>query len=179
VNTDLILSVNTKPTLYIALILSGSLVGCIKPDAPTTSKNRLQTAPKNEQIRISIKPIEVGENDPRALGFDWHRANPQDPCKAVITALNEADWNTLQKLAPAHGNASRSIENWKQRPVTVGKLIETWENHVFKEGEKPCTVYSFALSNKDGSHNPHWLQIVVRKRPDGQVELVDFWKLGW
>ena len=104
---------------------------------------------------------------------------PKDPCKAIIAALNNEDWNTLQKLAPTNGIAKGSIEIWKKYPVRVGKLMDNWENHVFTEGEKPCTVYSFLLDNKDGSVSPHWLQVVVRKQPNGVVELVDFWKFGW
>ncbi len=104
---------------------------------------------------------------------------PQDPRKAVITALNNEDWNRLQKLAPPNSIATRSIEAWKRWPVRVGNLVETWDNHVFKEGDKPCMVYSYALENIDGRASMHGLQIVVRKRPDGSVELVDFWNFGW
>jgi hypothetical protein len=136
--------------LSLALALSGGLFGCSSPEHHDSSLVAKTWSPDGKAV-----------------------------CNAIIAALNKEDWNTLQKLAPTNSIAHGSIEVWKKFPVRAGKLIDTWENHVFTEGEKPCTVYSFLLDNKDGSVSVHWLQVVVRKQPNGAIELVDFWKFGW
>ena len=101
---------------------------------------------------------------------------PQDPCNAVVTALNNENWAALREMTPTDSHARGWIDAWERHPVRVGKLMDTREGSAFGQ---PCTIYSFALQNKDGTVNPHWLQIAVRKLPHGKTELVDFWNFGW
>jgi hypothetical protein len=104
------------------------------------------------------------------------RPEQKDPCKTVVSALNNEDWTSLRKLAPSGSRAIENIEQWKQHALSVGEPIN---------GGKPeqradsVRVYWFKLKYKNGEAHPHWLQIDVRKTPDGRDELVDFGSFGW
>ena len=107
----------------------------------------------------------------------------QDPCKAVISALDKGDWVTLRKLAKPGMLANRSIDGWENssrsgHAVCVGKLIQVEKNPEPPIAGKPYTKYSFLLMNKDGTPQIHWLQILVHEE-NGRKELLDFWKFGW
>jgi hypothetical protein len=95
----------------------------------------------------------------------------------IITALNNEDWNTLQKLALPGSRGADYLQGWKTRPVKVGRLVRT-EEAAWWDG-KPCTKSYYHLENKDGSVNPHELVIFTRKHPNGRLELLDFGNFGW
>lgn len=109
-------------------------------------------------------------------------------CVTVTNAINREDVAALQTLVNpgmlANGYASwfRNATNTNSRVpqatigYRVGKLVDVQD----KAGTDGRTnrVYSFELVNKDGTVNPHWLQIVVREE-HGRAELVDFWNFGW
>jgi hypothetical protein len=58
----------------------------------------------------------------------------------------------------------------------VGKFLNV--QTVGGSSKKPVRLYSYALENKDGTVNSHWLQIKVRES-DGEAEVMDFWNFGW
>lgn len=105
---------------------------------------------------------------------------PEGPEKAVVEALNNEDWDTLKKLAPADSNTrGSSIKTWKKCPVAVGELdLDTAGNGYVRGDEGATRMLRFILRNKDGSQKRHWLIITLRKRPDGQVVLADFWDVA-
>jgi hypothetical protein len=49
---------------------------------------------------------------------------------------------------------------------------------VAQTNHSAINLYSFSLENKDGTVNPHWLQIKVRE-DNGDAEILDFWNFGW
>lgn len=85
----------------------------------------------------------------------------------VIDAINREIWAALRKLAKPGMRANEYIKLWENsakigHPVRVGKLINVERDSRYLD-DKPCTLYSFALENRDGTLNPHWLQISVRE----------------
>jgi hypothetical protein len=109
-------------------------------------------------------------------------------CVIVTNAINQEDWATLQKLTRPGmlaNNYGRSFEaeTNKANPTPemhldyfVGKFLMV-QTRPGADG-KTNQVYSFQLENKNGTVNPHWLQITVREE-HGRSELVDFWNFGW
>ena len=61
-------------------------------------------------------------------------------------------------------------------PVQVGKLLNV--QTVAETNHTSIKLYSFSLRNKDGTVNPHWLQIKVRENGE-QADVLDFWNFGW
>jgi hypothetical protein len=109
-------------------------------------------------------------------------------CVMVTNAINQEDWATLRKLTKpgmlANNYSKRfegEISEANSTPkthldYTVGKLLMV-ESKLGTDG-KTNQVYSFQLENKNGTVNPHWLQITVREE-HGRSKLVDFWNFGW
>jgi hypothetical protein len=105
----------------------------------------------------------------------------QDPCEVVINAINQEDWPALRKLAKPGMRANDYITMWENsaragHDVRVGKLLTVEPKSEMHD--LTCIKYSFALSNKDGTANPHLLQIWVRQEGK-RNELVDFGNFGW
>ncbi len=109
-------------------------------------------------------------------------------CVMVTNAINQEDWATLRKLtkpgmlANNYGKSFEAdINEANPTPKTrldyiVGKFLMV-QSKLEADG-KTNKVYSFQLENKNGTVNPHWLQITVREE-HGRSELVDFWNFGW
>lgn len=109
-------------------------------------------------------------------------------CVTVTNAINHEDVATLQKLVKpgmlANGYPSwfRSATNRDIRAARptidyyVGRFL-IMQDKVGTDG-RTNKVYSFELVNKDGTVNPHWLQVVIGEE-HGRSELVDFWNFGW
>jgi hypothetical protein len=106
---------------------------------------------------------------------------PPSVCETEVSAINTGDWAALKERAKPGTTASESLMTWQKaadagHPVKVGKFLNS--QTVGGTSKKPYKLYSFSLENKDGTVNPHWLQIKVREE-DGQAEIVDFWNFGW
>src|ERR1051325_11179218 len=91
----------------------------------------------------------------------------QDTCKKVTTAINQEDWVALRKLVKPEMKANGFITLWENNAKTghavrVGKLVNEEKNSAIYLDGQPCSKYSYALENKDGTPNPHWLQILFR-----------------
>jgi hypothetical protein len=109
-------------------------------------------------------------------------------CVIVTNAINHEDWAALRKLTKPGmlaNNYGKSFEAEINQPnptsrmhvdYVVGKFLMV-QRKVGADG-KTNKVYSFQLENKNGTVNPHWLQITVREEY-GRSELVDFWNFGW
>lgn len=102
----------------------------------------------------------------------------KNPCETVTTAINREDWVTLRRLAKPGMVANDYIPKWEKHPVRVGKLIRIEKDSQYHLDGKPCTIYSFEWESKDGTPNPHWLQILVREE-GRKPALLDFWNFGW
>ena len=107
----------------------------------------------------------------------------QEIGKRVTTAINKEDWVALRKLAKPGMRANEYISSWENsaragHSVCVGKLLNVEKDSQYYLDNQPCTTYSFALENRDGTPNPHWLQILIREE-DGKSTLLDFWNFGW
>jgi hypothetical protein len=105
---------------------------------------------------------------------------PPSVCDTLIGAINRGDWTALQEWAKPGTTADESLKTWQKaadsgHPVQVGKFLNA--QIVGGTSKKPYKLYSFSLENKDGTVNPHWLQIKVREE-DGKAEIVDFWNFG-
>ena len=99
----------------------------------------------------------------------------------VTNAIDRGDWDTLRRLAKLGMRANEYITMWENsersgHAVRVGKQISV-ERDAELNGKRR-TKYSFALENKDGTFNPHRLQVLVREQR-GQSEILDFWNFGW
>jgi len=106
----------------------------------------------------------------------------------VTNAINQEDWAALRKLtkpAMLANNYGKGFEAEINEPnprpkrhadYLVGKFLMV-QSMLGVDGTTN-NVYSFQLENKDGTVNPHWLQIAVREE-HGRSELVDFWNFGW
>ncbi|HXT11384.1 MAG TPA: hypothetical protein VN873_07455 [Candidatus Angelobacter sp.] len=113
--------------------------------------------------------------------LEQHADSPPNVCNDLVAAINHGDWAKLRALAKPGTAASESTNAWEQamkagHPVQVGKFLNV--QTVAAESKKPYKLYSFALENKDGTVNPHWLQIKVQEE-HGQPEVQDFWIFGW
>jgi hypothetical protein len=106
---------------------------------------------------------------------------PPSVCETVVSAINRGDWDALKVWAKPGTTANESLTTWQKaadagHPVKVGKFLNS--QTVGGTSKRPYKLYSFSLENKDGTVNPHWLQIKVREE-EGQAEIVDFWNFGW
>jgi len=105
---------------------------------------------------------------------------PPSVCDILVSAINRQDWPALKPWTKS-GMSSNAVQSWQNaakagNPVKVGKFLNV--QTVGEASKKPYKLYSYSLENKDGSVNPHWLQIKVRES-DGEAEVVDFWNFGW
>lgn len=161
---------------WVSLILAVFITSCASKDA--------------EENVGHLAPNDYYRSARTTQGFpgDSSRGMLPSACVTVTNAINHEDVATLQKLikpgmlADAYPSWFRSVTN-KNGSVPqmtigyyVGKLLIV-QDRVGSDG-RTNKVYSFEEVNKDGTVNPHWLQITVREE-GGRSELVDFWNFGW
>jgi hypothetical protein len=126
--------------------------------------------------------------------FQFYRQRPEPPvtnnqqvdhppavCQTVTAAINKGDWGTLRTFVKPGTHMDEYITSLEKatmsnHSVQVGKLLNV--QTVAQMDHTSINLYSFSLENKDGTINPHWLQIKVREN-DGQAEVLDFWNFGW
>jgi len=106
---------------------------------------------------------------------------PPTACEILVSAINRGDWEALKPWTKPGTSSNATVRAWEDaakagNPVKVGKFLNG--QTVGETSKKPYKLYSYSLENKDGSVNPHWLQIKVRES-DGSAEVVDFWNFGW
>lgn len=106
---------------------------------------------------------------------------PPTACDILVSAINRQDWAALKPWTKPGASSNTTVRAWQDaakagNPVKVGKFLNA--QTVGEASKKPYKLYSYSLENKDGSVNPHWLQIKVREE-DGAAEIVDFWNFGW
>jgi hypothetical protein len=106
---------------------------------------------------------------------------PPSVCDILVSAINREDWAALKPWMKSGTSSNTTVQAWQNaakagNPVKVGKFLN--EQTVGEASKKPYKLYSYSLQNKDGTVNPHWLQIKVRES-DGEAEIVDFWNFGW
>jgi hypothetical protein len=121
----------------------------------------------------------------------YHRdsgSNLPRTCVVLTNAINQEDWATLRKLVKpgmlGNNYGTRfegEIKGANPAPKThldyiVGRFLMVQAK--LGTNGKTNQVYSFQLENKNGTVNPHWLQITLREE-HGRSELVDFWNFGW
>ena len=121
------------------------------------------------------------QKQPPITTTSQHLDRPPTVCQTVTTAINKGDWTTLRQFAKPGTKMNdyiASLENATKtsHPVQVGKLLNV--QTVAETNHTSIKLYSFSLENKDGTINPHWLQIKVRE-DDGQADVLDFWNFGW
>jgi hypothetical protein len=121
---------------------------------------------------VTPKPAPVVSHEPET---------PPSACENLVGAINRGDWAALQAWAKPGTTANESLTNWQKaaesgHPVKVGKFLNA--QTVGGTSQRPYKLYSFSMENKDGTVNPHWLQIKVRQEA-GSAEIVDFWIFGW
>jgi hypothetical protein len=106
---------------------------------------------------------------------------PPRVCEALVNVINRGDWDALKDWAKPGSTTNETLLTWQKaaesgHPVKVGKFLNV--QTVGERSQRPYKLYSYSMENKDGTVNPHWLQIKVREE-DGKAEIVDFWNLGW
>jgi len=106
---------------------------------------------------------------------------PPNACELLVSAINRGDWDALKPWTKPGTSSNTTVHAWQDaakagNPVKVGKFLSG--QTVGGTSKKPYKLYSYSLENKNGSVNPHWLQIKVRES-DGEAEVVDFWNFGW
>ena len=106
---------------------------------------------------------------------------PPTACEILVSAINRGDWEALKPWTKPDSSSNTTVRAWQDaakagNPVKVGKFLNG--QTVGGTSKKPYKLYSYSLENKDGSVNPHWLQIKVREAV-GEAEVVDFWNFGW
>jgi hypothetical protein len=112
------------------------------------------------------------------------QASVQQATYGVVTnAISRGDWDALRKLTKPGMRANDYINMWEisertSHPVRVGKLLNVEKSSSYYLDGKPYTTFSFALEDKDGSPNPHLLQILIRDE-SGRARILDFWNFGW
>jgi hypothetical protein len=107
--------------------------------------------------------------------------SPPTACEILVSAINRGDWEALKPWTKPGTSSNATVRTWEDaakagNPVKVGKFLNG--QTIGETSKKPYKLYSYSLENKDGSVNPHWLQIKVRES-DGSAEVVDFWNFGW
>jgi hypothetical protein len=106
---------------------------------------------------------------------------PPNACDILVSAINRQDWEALKPWTKPGTSSNTTVQAWQNaaksgNPVKVGKFLNG--QTVGEASKKPYKLYSYSLENKDGTVNPHWLQIKVRE-DGGAAEIVDFWNFGW
>ncbi len=101
----------------------------------------------------------------------------------MTNAFNREDWDALRRLTKPGMRANEYIKKWESsgragRSVRVGKLRSVKMDSKYGVDGRPCAEYLFALENKVGTPNPHWLQILVREE-NNRPEILDFREFGW
>ena len=122
----------------------------------------------------------VSQRKPAPVVEKHRPETPPSVCETLVNAINRGDWAALNEWGKPGTTAGESVATWQKaaaagHPVKVGKFLNA--QTVGSASKKPYKLYSFALENKDGTVNPHWLQIKVREE-DGTAEIVDFWNFG-
>jgi hypothetical protein len=112
---------------------------------------------------------------------EHHSETPPSVCDILVSAINKGDRKTLETWAKPGTSADQTVQVWQNasksgHAVKVGKFLNV--QTVGGSSKKPVRLYSYALENKDGTVNSHWLQIKVRES-DGEAEVMDFWNFGW
>ena len=107
----------------------------------------------------------------------------REPYEPLINAINNEDRAALRRLAKPGMQANRFISGWEKHPPEysprVAKEAHVNKNAIYPEDGRPCILYEFKFeNNKDGSLNPHLLQVFFREE-DGKSTLLDFWSFGW
>jgi hypothetical protein len=115
------------------------------------------------------------------VATNQHLDHPPEICRTVTAAINKGDWATLRTFVKPGTHMDEyitALENATKNnhPVQVGKLLNV--QTVAQTNDTSINLYSFSLENKDGTINPHWLQIKVRENV-GQDQVLDFWNFGW
>jgi hypothetical protein len=110
-----------------------------------------------------------------------HADTPPEVCDVLVSAINRGDWDALKPWTKPGTSSNTTVQVWQNaakagNPVKVGKFLNG--QTVGSASKKPYKLYSYSLQNKDGTVNPHWLQIKVRES-DGGAEIEDFWNFGW
>jgi len=123
----------------------------------------------------SEKPISTPAPSPKRV------ETPPTACELLVSAINRGDWEALKPWTKPGTSSNTTVQAWQDaakagNPVKVGKFLSS--QTVGGTSKKPYKLYSYSLENKNGSVNPHWLQIKVRES-DGEAEVVDFWNFGW
>ncbi len=118
---------------------------------------------------------------PPSMATKQHADTPPTVCEILVSAINRGDWAGLQTWAKPGTSANQWVQAWENAAKTghgvrVGKFLNS--QMVGGTNQRPVKLYSYSLENKDGTVNPHWLQIKVREE-DGKAEVVDFWNFGW
>ena len=142
---------------------------------------------QNRRMRIlylilALFAVSCASHKKPATVVEHHRPEtPPSVCEALVSAINRGDWTALTAWAKPGTTASESLATWQKaaasgHAVKVGKFLNA--QTVGGTSKKPYKLYSFSLENKDGTVNPHSLQIKVREE-DGKAEIVDFWNFGW
>jgi hypothetical protein len=129
-------------------------------------------ASQSSRKPVPVKPEPVVQRHPET---------PPSECLTLVSAINRGDWGALKEWAKPGTTTNESLTMWQKaaesgHPVQVGKLLNA--QTVGGTKQKPFRLYSFSMENKDGTVNPHWLQIKVREDA-GKAEIVDFWNFGW
>jgi hypothetical protein len=106
---------------------------------------------------------------------------PPNACDILVSAINRQDWEALKPWTKPGSSSNTTVQVWENaaeagNPVKVGKFLNG--QTVGEASKKPYKLYSYSLENKDGTVNPHRLQIKVREE-GGAAEIVDFWNFGW
>ena len=123
----------------------------------------------------SEKPVSTPAPSPKRV------ETPPTACELLVSAINRGDWEALKPWTKPGTSSNTTVQAWQDaakagNPVKVGKFLSS--QTVGGTSKKPYKLYSYSLENKNGSVNPHWLQIKVRES-DGEAEVVDFWNFGW
>ncbi len=106
---------------------------------------------------------------------------PPNACDILVSAINRQDWEALKPWTKPGTSSNTTVQVWQNaaksgNPVKVGKFLNG--QTVGEASKKPYKLYSYSLENKDGTVNPHRLQIKVRE-DGGEAEILDFWNFGW
>jgi hypothetical protein len=131
---------------------------------------------------LAVLAASCASDKPPVVATTRHQAEtPPTACEIVISAINRGDWAALKPWTTPGSLSNETVLAWQTaaktgHAVKVGKFLNA--QTVGDASKKPYKLYSFSLENKDGTVNPHWLQIKVRESGD-EAEVVDFWNFGW
>ena len=109
---------------------------------------------------------------------------PPNACDILVSAINRQDWEALKPWTKPGSSSNTTVQAWqnaaeKREPGEKNGRNSSTGKRWARPSKKPYQrLYSYSLENKDGTVNPHWLQIKVRE-DGGEAEVVDFWNFGW